>query len=192
MTKSIVVIVVARTGLFLTVIPPSNLLRSGSKSDSRHDDREATAMPAYRSHRTTQGTQNAAARALWRATGTAEQDLNEPIIAIANSFAQFVPGHVHLKDLGHISPEAAEGGLIALVENGDQVEINIPDRSLQLNVDSQEIERCHQVMNAHEDGGWKAQNRDRKVSRALRAYAALARSAAHGAVRDPGLVDGQK
>ena len=75
-------------------------------------------MPADRSHRTTQGTQNAAARALWRAMGTAEQDLNRPIIAIANSFNQFVPGHVHLKDLGHISPEAAKGGLIALVQNG--------------------------------------------------------------------------
>ena len=84
--------------------------------------------------------------------------------------------------LGHISPEAGEGGLIALIENGDEVEIDIPERLLQLNVDPQEIERRHQAMSA----------RDRHVSRALRSYAALARSAAYGAVRDPGVVDGQK
>jgi dihydroxy-acid dehydratase len=93
--------------------------------------------------------------------------------------------------LGHVSPEAAEGGPIALVEDGDEVEIDIPERRLQLNVDPQEMERRHQAMNAREDGGWKAVGRDRHVSRALRAYAALARSAAYGAVRDPGLVDGQ-
>ncbi|MBT7758676.1 MAG: dihydroxy-acid dehydratase, partial [Rhodospirillaceae bacterium] len=94
--------------------------------------------------------------------------------------------------LGHISPEAAEGGLIALIENGDEVEIDIPERLLQLNVNPQEIERRHQAMNAREDGGWKPGHRERKVSRALRSYAALARSAAYGAVRDPGLIDGQK
>ncbi len=94
--------------------------------------------------------------------------------------------------LGHISPEAAEGGLIALVENGDEVEIDIPERRLQLNIDPQEIERRHQAMSAREDGGWKPEARDRHVSRALRAYAALARSAAYGAVRDPGLVEGKK
>ncbi len=94
--------------------------------------------------------------------------------------------------LGHISPEAGEGGLIALIENGDEVEIDIPERLLQLNVAPQEIERRHQAMSAREDGGWKPLNRDRHVSRALRSYAALARSAAYGAVRDPGVVDGQK
>jgi dihydroxyacid dehydratase/phosphogluconate dehydratase len=59
-------------------------------------------MPVYpyRSYRTTQGRTQTAARALWRASGTAEADLDKPIIAIANSFTQFVPGHVHLKDLG--------------------------------------------------------------------------------------------
>ncbi|MDA1097355.1 MAG: dihydroxy-acid dehydratase [Proteobacteria bacterium] len=93
--------------------------------------------------------------------------------------------------LGHISPEAAAGGPIGLVENGDEVEIDIPERRLQLNVDPQELERRHQAMSAREDGGWKAVGRDRHVSRALRSYAALARSAAYGAVRDPGLVDGQ-
>jgi len=59
-------------------------------------------VPQYRSHRTTQGNTQAAARALWRATGTADADLAKPIIAIANSYTQFVPGHVHLKDLGDL------------------------------------------------------------------------------------------
>ncbi len=59
-------------------------------------------MPAYRSHLTTQGPRAAAARSLWRATGTQEKDMDKPVIAIANSFTQFVPGHVHLKDLGQM------------------------------------------------------------------------------------------
>ena len=59
-------------------------------------------MPTYRSYTTTQGRNMAGARALWRATGTKENDLDKPIIAIANSFTQFVPGHVHLKDLGQL------------------------------------------------------------------------------------------
>ncbi len=59
-------------------------------------------MPVYRSHTTTQGRNMAGARALWRATGMKEGDFNKPIIAIANSFTQFVPGHVHLKDLGQL------------------------------------------------------------------------------------------
>ncbi len=53
-------------------------------------------MPTYRSYRTTQGRTQAAARALWRATGTAEADMSKPFVAVANSFTQFVPGHVHL------------------------------------------------------------------------------------------------
>ncbi|ANE56019.1 dihydroxy-acid dehydratase [Methylomonas sp. DH-1] len=59
-------------------------------------------MPAYRSYTTTQGRNMAGARALWRATGMKEGDFNKPIIAVANSFTQFVPGHVHLKDLGQL------------------------------------------------------------------------------------------
>ena len=59
-------------------------------------------MPPYRSHRTTQGRTQMAARALWRATGTAEVDLVKPIVTIANSYTQFVPGHVHLKPLGDL------------------------------------------------------------------------------------------
>ena len=71
-------------------------------------------MPAYRSHRTTQGAAQAAARALWRATGTAEGDLDKPIVAVANSFTQFVPGHVHLKDLGQlVAREVEKAGAVA-------------------------------------------------------------------------------
>lgn len=59
-------------------------------------------MPVYRSHTTTHGRNMAGARALWRATGMQDGDFDKPIIAIANSFTQFVPGHVHLKDLGQL------------------------------------------------------------------------------------------
>ena len=57
-------------------------------------------MPTYRSRTTTHGRNMAGARGLWRATGMKDEDFGKPIIAIANSFTQFVPGHVHLKDLG--------------------------------------------------------------------------------------------
>lgn len=59
-------------------------------------------MPKYRSHTTTQGRNMAGARALWRATGMKDGDFDKPIIAVVNSFTQFVPGHVHLKDLGQL------------------------------------------------------------------------------------------
>jgi dihydroxyacid dehydratase/phosphogluconate dehydratase len=59
-------------------------------------------MPTYRSKTSTQGRNMAGARALWRATGMHTEDFEKPIIAVANSFTQFVPGHVHLKDLGQL------------------------------------------------------------------------------------------
>ena len=59
-------------------------------------------MPTYRSRTTTHGRNMAGARGLWRATGMKDEDFGKPIIAIANSFTQFVPGHVHLKDLGQL------------------------------------------------------------------------------------------
>jgi len=59
-------------------------------------------MPAYRSKTSTAGRNMAGARSLWRATGMKDADFSKPIIAIANSFTQFVPGHVHLKDLGQL------------------------------------------------------------------------------------------
>nr|NLI49451.1 dihydroxy-acid dehydratase [Propionibacterium sp.] len=70
-------------------------------------------MPQLRSRTTTHGRNMAGARALWRATGLVESDFGKPIVAIANSFTQFVPGHVHLKDMGQLVAEAvrAAGGV---------------------------------------------------------------------------------
>jgi len=71
-------------------------------------------MPEYRSKTTTQGRNMAGARALWRATGMTDADFNKPIIAVANSFTQFVPGHVHLKDLGQmVAREIEKAGGVA-------------------------------------------------------------------------------
>ncbi len=71
-------------------------------------------MPKYRSHTTTHGRNMAGARALWRATGMKETDWDKPIIAVANSFTQFVPGHVHLKDLGQlVAAEIEKAGGVA-------------------------------------------------------------------------------
>src|SRR5438105_6423863 len=65
-------------------------------------------MPAYRSRTTTHGRNMAGGRGLWRATGMKDADFEKPIIAVANSFTQFVPGHVHLKDLGQLVIEEIE------------------------------------------------------------------------------------
>ncbi len=65
-------------------------------------------MPAYRSKTSTAGRNMAGARALWRATGMKDDDFQKPIIAIANSFTQFVPGHVHLKDMGQLVAREVE------------------------------------------------------------------------------------
>src|SRR6201987_3379223 len=65
-------------------------------------------MPVYRSRTSTAGRNMAGARALWRATGMKGADFEKPIIAVANSFTQFVPGHVHLKDLGQLVIEEIE------------------------------------------------------------------------------------
>jgi dihydroxy-acid dehydratase len=86
--------------------------------------------------------------------------------------------------IGHVSPEAAEGGLIALVEEGDTIEIDIPNRSIRLAVTDQEIARRRAVMLAKGDRAWKpVEQRKRKITTALKAYAALTTSAARGAVR---------
>jgi len=89
--------------------------------------------------------------------------------------------------IGHVSPEAAEGGTIGLVREGDTIEIDIPNRTIHLNVSDDELaQRRHEQDRA----GWKpAQPRKRKVSAALKAYAAFATSAAKGAVRDLGALD---
>ena len=70
-------------------------------------------MPDYRSKTSTHGRNMAGARALWRATGVADNDFGKPIIAIANSFTQFVPGHVHLHNMGQlVAREIEKAGAI--------------------------------------------------------------------------------
>ncbi|MFN3514035.1 MAG: dihydroxy-acid dehydratase [Phenylobacterium sp.] len=85
--------------------------------------------------------------------------------------------------IGHVSPEAAEGGLIALVQDGDLVEIDIPSRKIALAVPQAELDRRRTALEAGH-GYRPAKPRSRKVSTALKAYAAFATSAARGAVRD--------
>ena len=84
--------------------------------------------------------------------------------------------------IGHASPEAAEGGAIGLVEEGDRIEIDIPQRKIHLAISDDELAQRRKVMDAQ---GWKPkEQRSRHVSQALKAYAALTTSAARGAVRD--------
>lgn len=86
--------------------------------------------------------------------------------------------------IGHVSPEAAEGGLIGLVEEGDIIEFDIPNRKVNLKVDDAELKRRRAAMEAKGNAAWKpAAPRKRAVSTALKAYAAFASSAAKGAVR---------
>ncbi|WP_455477115.1 dihydroxy-acid dehydratase [Bartonella sp. B41] len=87
--------------------------------------------------------------------------------------------------IGHISPEAAEGGEIALVEEGDIIEIDIPNRTICMLVDEIEITHRRERMEKKGKAAWKpVEERKRKVSKALRAYAAMTTSAAKGAVRN--------
>jgi len=86
--------------------------------------------------------------------------------------------------IGHLSPEAAEGGLIGLVEEGDLIKIDIPSRSISLAVDDATLAKRREAMVARGAEAWKpAKKRARKVTMALKAYAALTTSAARGAVR---------
>lgn len=84
--------------------------------------------------------------------------------------------------IGHVSPEAASGGVIALVEDGDIIDIDIPSRSMSLRVDADELDRRRARL--RDAGGYAPRDRERPVSLALRAYAAMATSADRGAVRD--------
>jgi dihydroxy-acid dehydratase len=88
--------------------------------------------------------------------------------------------------IGHASPEAAEGGAIALVEENDTIEIDIPNRRIHLAVADEVLARRRAVMEAKGKMAWKPAQRARKISAALQAYAALTTSAARGAVRDVG------
>jgi dihydroxy-acid dehydratase len=85
--------------------------------------------------------------------------------------------------IGHVSPEAGEGGAIGLVEEGDKIRIDIPNRRIDVVLDDAALAARRAKMEAKGDGAWKP-NRDRQVSLALQAYAALTTSASRGAVRD--------
>ncbi len=91
--------------------------------------------------------------------------------------------------IGHVSPEAAEGGLIALVATGDPIVIDIPNRVIRLDLDDAVIAARHEDMVARGKKAWKPFGRKREVSPALRAYAALTTNAARGAVRDVSQVE---
>jgi len=86
--------------------------------------------------------------------------------------------------IGHASPEAAEGGAIALVQEGDAIEIDIPNRSINMMVSDDELSARRETMDAKGDKAWMPVDRQRVVSQALKAYAALTTSADRGAVRD--------
>ncbi|MCU7885333.1 MAG: dihydroxy-acid dehydratase [Candidatus Thiodiazotropha sp. (ex Lucinoma annulata)] len=91
--------------------------------------------------------------------------------------------------IGHCSPEAAEGGNIGLVKEGDLIEIDIPARSIQVVIDQETLLQRRSEMSARGDQAWQPVARERVVSQALKAYAALTTSAAHGAVRDLSQLD---
>jgi len=87
--------------------------------------------------------------------------------------------------IGHVSPEAASGGAIALVESGDVIDIDIPRRVIRIDISDQELARRRKLMNAKGENGWKPTTpRPRKISKALQAYALMASSADKGAIRD--------
>jgi dihydroxy-acid dehydratase len=86
--------------------------------------------------------------------------------------------------IGHVSPEAASGGAIALVEEGDRIEIDIPNRKIAIAVSDEVLASRRAAMQAKGSKAWKPENRQRVVSAALKAYALLASSADQGAVRD--------
>jgi len=91
--------------------------------------------------------------------------------------------------IGHASPEAAEGGAIGLIEDGDSIEIDIPNRSINLAISEDDLSNRRASMQAKGKDAWKPVGRKREVSKALKAYAALTTSADKGAVRDLGQLD---
>ena len=92
--------------------------------------------------------------------------------------------------IGHVSPEAGSGGLIALIEDGDMIDIDIPKRAMVLDVADNELAARREAELARGDKAWTPKNRVREVSFALRAYAMLATSADKGAVRDKSKLGG--
>ncbi|MFT6670128.1 MAG: dihydroxy-acid dehydratase [Afipia broomeae] len=91
--------------------------------------------------------------------------------------------------IGHVSPEAAEGGLIGLVETGDPILIDIPNRIISVELDDAVLAARRAAMEAKGNAAWKPVDRNRVVSPALRAYAALTTNASRGAVRDVSQVE---
>lgn len=111
-------------------------------------------MPDYRSKISTQGRNMAGARSLWRATGMKDEDFNKPIIAVANSFTQFVPGHVHLKDLGQlVAREIEKAGGVAKEFNTIAIDdgIAMGHDGMLYSLPSREIiaDAVEYMMNAH-------------------------------------------
>jgi dihydroxy-acid dehydratase len=95
--------------------------------------------------------------------------------------------------IGHVSPEAAEGGAIGLVEEGDLIEIDIPNRTINLAVSEEVLADRRSAMEAKGDAAWHPlKPRPRQVSQALQAYAAMTTSAARGAVRDVNQIQGRR
>ena len=94
--------------------------------------------------------------------------------------------------IGHASPEAADGGAIGLVENGDTIEIDIPKRRIHLAVTDAELSKRRAAMDAKGDAAWQPVARDRVVSAALQAYALMTTSADKGAVRDVSQIQRKK
>lgn len=135
-------------------------------------------MRNFRSDKVTKGKSAAAARSLWQAGGMKPDDFGKPIIAVANSFTEFVPGHV--------SPEAANGGALALVRDGDTIEIDIPARSINVAISDEELAQrraATEALPAIE--AWQpVGERTRVITRALKAYAAFATSTDRGGFRD--------
>ena len=91
--------------------------------------------------------------------------------------------------IGHVSPEAASGGAIALIEEGDPIEIDIPNRSLKIAISDEELAKRRTQMEAKGAKAWKPLTRDRQVTPALKFYAKMTTSADKGAVRDLSLLD---
>jgi dihydroxy-acid dehydratase len=86
--------------------------------------------------------------------------------------------------IGHVSPEAAEGGAIGLIEEGDLIEIDIPNRKINVVLDEEVLAQRREAMVAKGNTAWQPGPRKRRVSNALKAYAAMTTSASRGAVRD--------
>ncbi len=92
--------------------------------------------------------------------------------------------------IGHVSPEAANGGNIGLLRDGDLIRIDIPNRSIQMDVSDEELKERRAAMEAKGKKAWQPEQRDRKVSFALKAYAYMASSADKGGVRDKSKLEG--